>query len=121
MDDLDVAIVAHEANRAYCHVIGDNSQVPWLKAPDWQRQSAVDGVKNIRGGKVTRPSQSHESWLAEKERTGWTFGPVKDAEKKEHPCFVPYDQLPEEQKKKDALFFNVVVALTLPSMTYVER
>lgn len=34
---------------------------------------------------------SHENWLRDKEKDGWTFGPVKDAEKKEHPCFVPFD------------------------------
>jgi hypothetical protein len=36
---------------------------------------------------------------------------VKDAEKKEHPCFRPYDELPAEQKIKDALFIAVVHAL----------
>jgi len=109
---LLIASVTHEANRAYCRTLGDTSQLPWTDAPEWQRKSAVDGVRNIVQGFVTRPEQSHESWIAEKERDGWKYGPVKDPEKKEHPCFVPYNELQPEQQKKDALFFSIVKALT---------
>lgn len=107
----NVARACHEVNRIYCESIGDPSQVRWEDAPEWQRKSAVDGVENILTRIVTRPEQSHESWLDEKARTGWKFGPVKDAEKKEHPCFVPYAQLPEAQKRKDELFFQIVTSL----------
>jgi hypothetical protein len=54
------------------------------------------------------PASSHESWLAEKQRDGWSYGPVKDPAKKEHPCFVPYAELPPEQQAKDHLFQAVV-------------
>jgi len=37
---------------------------------------------------------------------------VKDPEKKQHPCFVPYDELPIQQRRKDALFVSIVRALT---------
>ena len=37
--------------------------------------------------------------------------PVKDADKKEHPCLVPYEQLPTEQKVKDAIFRVIVIGL----------
>ena len=105
-----IAQVVHEANRAYCQTIGDESQVAWADAPEWQRESAIKGVDGILSGAITRPEESHESWLAEKQRTGWTYGPVKDAEKKEHPCFVPYAELPAEQQAKDAIFFAIVRA-----------
>jgi hypothetical protein len=36
---------------------------------------------------------------------------VKDPEKKEHPCFVPYESLPAEQQAKDHLFKGIVAAL----------
>lgn len=109
-----IAIVAHEANRAYCATIDDNSQLPWSEAPEWQRRSAIDGVRfHLRAhaaGETPSPSASHDNWLAEKEREGWKFGPVKDAEKREHPCFVPYDQLPIEQRRKDYIFGAIVAA-----------
>ena len=102
---------AHEANKAYCESLGDDSQPSWEDAPDWQRQSAINGVKHIIANPCAQPEDSHNSWLKEKQDTGWKYGPVKDPEKKEHPCFVPYEELPEEQKAKDALFIGVVHAL----------
>jgi len=90
--------------RAYCATIGDNSQPSWSEAPEWQRTRAVNGVKFHLDNPSAKPSHSHESWLAEKEADGWKYGPVKDAEKKEHPCFVPYGELPDDQKAKDYLF-----------------
>ncbi len=36
---------------------------------------------------------------------------MKDAEKKEHPCFVPYAELPAKQRMKDHLFGAVVRTL----------
>jgi len=103
------ARAAHEANRAYCIAIGDHTQVSWDHAPDWQRVSARKGVEGVVNGNT--PEQSHESWLAEKRATGWKYGEVKDAEKLEHPCFVPYDELPAAQKNKDHVFVGVVQAV----------
>jgi len=39
-----IAVVCHEANRAYCSRIGDDSQPPWCDAPEWQKMSAITGV-----------------------------------------------------------------------------
>lgn len=100
---------AHEANRAYCISIGDNSQPSWDDAPEWQRSSAINGVAGVLGGNT--PEQSHESWLEEKRRTGWKYGPIKDPEKREHPCFVPYVELPPEQRQKDGIFVGTVRVL----------
>jgi len=107
----NIAKVVHEANRAYCEVLGDFSQKPWQHAEQWQKDSAINGVQGILDGTITNPEQSHESWLAEKERTGWKYGPDKDEKKKEHPCMVPYADLGEDQRRKDALFFAIVHAL----------
>jgi hypothetical protein len=103
------ARAAHEANRSYCIALGDMSQPPWEDAPAWQRSSAVSGASGVLSGNT--PEQSHESWLAEKAATGWKYGPAKDPDKKEHPCFVPYAQLPENQKAKDHVFVSVVSAM----------
>lgn len=106
-----IARICHEANRALCTAIGDNSQPTWDDAPEWQRSSAINGVENIRDGKVTRAEQSHESWSEHKLREGWTYGPVKDAAKLEHPCLVPFAELPVEQRAKDVLFFAIASSL----------
>ncbi len=108
----EIARVTHEANRAYCQSIGDDSQLPWDDAPDWQKSSACKGVEFNLANPEAPASASHDSWLKEKEETGWKYGAVKDPEKKEHPCYVPYEQLPKEQQRKDALFKAVVAALS---------
>lgn len=112
-----VAEMCHEANRVYCRLIGDVSQPPWEDAPDWQKESAIDGVKKfIAYRNLSRlPSgntaiDQHNSWLTTKLKDGWRYGPVKDAAKKEHPCLLPYEYLPDEQKRKDILFIAVVEA-----------
>lgn len=106
-----IAEVAYETNRIYCQTIGDFSQPRWIDAPKWQRDSAINGVQFHIDNPEAGCSGSHENWLKEKEVDGWKYGEVKDPEKKEHPCFVPYEELPENQKVKDALFVGVVRAL----------
>ena len=111
MDAVKIAEVAHETNRAYCETIGDFSQPSWHNAPDWQAKSAINGVQFHLDNPDAGCSGSHENWLKEKTEAGWKYGEVKDPEKKEHPCFVPYRNLPAEQRVKDALFVGVVRAL----------
>ena len=98
------AKTAHEVNRAYCASIGDHSQLPWDAAPEWQRESCINGVRHLIANPNSTPEESHQSWLTEKENTGWKYGPVKDTIKKEHPCMVPYSELPLEQRTKHYLF-----------------
>jgi hypothetical protein len=107
----DIAQVAHEINKAFCESIGDNSQPSWENAPEWQKSSAINGVQFHLDNPEASPSASHESWLKQKEEEGWKYGKVKDAYKKEHPCFVPYEQLPVEQRSKDYLFKQVIHSL----------
>lgn len=104
----DVARVCHEVNRAYCLSLGDSSQASWNDAPEWQRTSAINGVQFHLDNPDSPPSASHESWLKEKIDSGWKYGPVKNPDTKEHPCCVPYDQLPVEQRAKDFIFSSIV-------------
>lgn len=111
MTNDQIARIAHEVNRAYCQSLGDMSQAPWEEAPEWQKTSAINGVVHHIANPNTTPEGSHEKWLEEKRATGWKYGPVKDAEKKEHPCFVPFSDLKESDKSKDFLFRAVVKLL----------
>jgi ryanodine receptor 2 len=43
----------------------------------------------------------HELWAAKRIAEGWVIGPVRDDAKHEHPCLVPYDQLPDVEKDYD--------------------
>lgn len=104
----EIAQVCHEVNRAYCLATGDNSQPEWKDAPSWQKDSAIAGVIFHLNNPESKPSDSHEAWLEQKRQDGWQYGPVKDPEKKLHPCFIPYTGLPREQQAKDYLFLAIV-------------
>ena len=107
-----MAKVCHQANKAYCETIGDSTQSDWEQAPEWQQQSAINGVKYRLQYPDATPCDMHRSWMREKVEQGWIYGPVKDADLKEHPCLVPYSELPKEQQIKDHLFSNIVKALS---------
>lgn len=43
----------------------------------------------------------HEVWSASRLNEGWTYGEQRDDELKKHPCLVPFEELPEEEKEYD--------------------
>lgn len=43
----------------------------------------------------------HEIWSAGRIADGWTFGKIRDDERKTTPCLVPYRELSESEKKYD--------------------
>lgn len=106
-----IAEVAHEANRAYCRMLGDNSQVLWNRAEQWQRDSAIDGVKFVLRYPSAGDDAAHTNWMNVKISDGWTYGETKDPVAKTHPCLVPFENLPRAQQVKDRLFRAVVVAV----------
>lgn len=43
----------------------------------------------------------HEVWAETRIRQGWTYGEQRNDELKTHPCLIPYEELPEEEKEYD--------------------
>lgn len=43
----------------------------------------------------------HEVWAKARIDEGWTYGEKRNDIHKKHPCLVPYDELPEEEKEYD--------------------
>lgn len=43
----------------------------------------------------------HEVWAEARIRQGWTYGELRDDEFRTHPCLIPYEELPEEEKEYD--------------------
>lgn len=111
-----VARLCHMLNREYCMALGDFSQDSFEGAPQWQRDSAINGVKFHLSDLGMPPWISHTNWLDEKLSDGWTYGPVKDVEKKQHPCCLPYEELPVEQRVKDYILGHVVEVLARAGM-----
>lgn len=44
---------------------------------------------------------AHDVWALTRLGQGWRFGPQRDDAKKEHPCLIPYADLPESEKEYD--------------------
>ena len=114
-----IAEMCHEANRVIQRALGEEVNPPWSEAPEELRQSATNGVINALDGAT--PEESHENWLAFKEKHGWTYGRVKDFESKTHPCMVPYSELPGEQRLKDIVFTSIVGAFVGEKIEYGEK
>lgn len=111
MKTEEIAKVCHEANKAWCEANDDYSQKPWNEAEEWQRDSALKGVAYALANPDAPASAQHDAWSADKIADGWSYGPVKDATLKQHPCLVSFEELPEFQQKKDNLFKAIVTAL----------
>jgi hypothetical protein len=111
MTKEDIARTAYNVNRAYCESLGDFSFGPWDEAPEWQRITCIADVEFHLANPTALPSASHESWRDQKLLDGWSRGPVKNPERKEHPCMVPFHELPLAQQAKDYLFTAVVRSL----------
>lgn len=43
----------------------------------------------------------HEVWAKNRMAEGWSYGSVRDDVKKETPCMVAYEDLPENEKEYD--------------------
>lgn len=102
-----IAKICHSVNKAYCESLNDFSQVSWEEAPDWVKEPTINGVKYMLESNAT-PKMSHEEWMRVKVSDGWVYGEEKNAERKTHPCILPYNELPESQRTKDSLFKSVV-------------
>lgn len=103
------AKAAHEVNNVYNAAIGDPLSPAWCDLTDAQRQGVIQGAAHaLTGGS---PEDSHNLWLQSRRAEGWTYGATKDFAAKTSPCFLPYNELPEAQRRKDTQFQAVVRAV----------
>lgn len=61
-----------------------------IKLPEELMPLAEQMAKNV-----------HEVWSQTRIAQGWTYGPERNDDAKKHPCLLPYEQLPEEEKVYD--------------------
>jgi hypothetical protein len=43
----------------------------------------------------------HDVWAQSRISDGWSYGPERNDERKEHPCLVEYEQLPDSERDYD--------------------
>lgn len=110
MTPEQIARVAHAANTEYRTILGEEPAPAWADLPEGWRAGIIAGIENARLESTETPEQSHERWVVSKFMDGWTYG-LYDPVHKTHPNMVPFSQLPEEQRNKDALFQAIARAL----------
>jgi len=63
--------------------------------------SAIAIPPDVAGLTELLARNTHENWAWQRLADGWRWGPARDDGKREHPCLVAYDQLPETEKEYD--------------------
>lgn len=43
----------------------------------------------------------HDVWAQSRISDGWRYGPERNDERKEHPCLVEYEELPDSERAYD--------------------
>lgn len=95
-----LVLAIHEANKEIQQQTGEF--IPQLS--EHLTKSILDGVYYVLDNPNCTPEQQHNNWCYFKRADGWRYGPEKDFERKEHPCLVPYSELPDVQQRKDSVF-----------------
>lgn len=106
-----IARVAYAANVEYSSRVDNFAHKPWDEIDEALRETTRQGVRFRLENPSATPESMHENWLKEKKAAGYVYGERKDDVAKTHPDCVPYDELPEDQKRKNRLFSAIVDAL----------
>ena len=66
----------------------------------------IDTSKIVLQPEITNVTEllaknAHDNWARQRISEGWRYGAKRDDTNKEHPCLVPYEQLPESEKEYD--------------------
>lgn len=107
-----IAPVMHEAVRAWQKANGQEAAPPWSRAPSWMKLATHEAVAWRLANPKAAASAQHTQWLAQKKAAGWTYGRTKNGVKKTHPLMVAYADLPEVERRKDALVAAVIDSLS---------
>lgn len=76
----------------------------WSEMTEEQQTDFKSIVASCIRNPARTPSEQHERWLISKITSGWTYGKIANADKKQHPNIVHWELLPNEEQFKDAIF-----------------
>ena len=69
--------------------------------PDPIDTSSIELLEDVQELTELLARNAHEVWAHKRLAEGWRWGPERSDERLEHPCLVPYDELPESEKEFD--------------------
>lgn len=108
-----VAQMCHVANVVYSNACTGlmMQQKSWDELGIGEKKGRIEAIRKISSGEIMAPRQNHDAWMKARRAEGWVYGVTKDEDNKTHPCLVDYDELPEEQRVKDDIFFSIIFGL----------
>lgn len=78
---------------------------PWAERERPFREQFLEVIERQCGpDRLGSPEALHEDWVRAYEAMGWSYGPERDPEKRTHPDMVPYWDLGQLERDKDAVF-----------------
>ena len=78
---------------------------PWNQREQAFRDQFLSVIDRQCGSQRSEsPQELHGSWMQAYFTMGWKYGPVYSRKDKIHPDLVPYDDLGQLEKDKDAVF-----------------
>jgi hypothetical protein len=104
-----IAATIHNLNTEWCRLNGDFKHFSWEEAPKDICDTMKEGVKWVLKNPDITPEEHHNNWVEHKTKEGWTFDLFKDFERKTHPCLVPFDELPFNEKWKNSLIITATL------------
>lgn len=79
--------------------------VQWAEREEAFRSQFLDVIERQCGDqRSTSPEELHGSWVQAYLAMGWSYGETYDRDSKTHPDLVPYVQLGQLERDKDAVF-----------------
>lgn len=63
--------------------------------------SEVELTPDIKDLTELLAKNTHDNWAKKRIEEGWKPGERRNDERKEHPCLVPYEELPDIEKEYD--------------------
>jgi len=97
-----------------------------LELMGWQMKpinSSGNSVKRMTSNEIELLAKmEHNEWVKERISTGWTYGKVKDVDRKISPYILPYEELTEEVKELDRdTIRNIPALLEMIGMAIYRR
>jgi len=79
--------------------------VPFAEREEPFKEQFIEVIgKQCGEHRSNSPEELHDSWMQAYYKMGWVYGEEYDREKKIHPDLVPYAELGQLERDKDAVF-----------------
>ena len=82
---------------------------PWADRDGKFRKQFVDIIdKYLNLDVLPTPEEAHNSWMQSYFDMGWEYGETRDTVAKTHPDLLPFNELSQAERDKDAIFLAFV-------------